>query len=80
MSKWADKDLIIYCNITLLHEEVKKGKRVDKEIVLKEIVTKNIGEYFNDTLHQNKLDKYKVKLPLKVIKVEIISTHGYANK
>lgn len=74
MSKWADKDLIIYCNITLLSEEVVKGKRVDKEIVLKEVVTKNIG----DTYWDRSLEKYKIKEPLKVIKVEIISTHGYS--
>lgn len=69
---WADKDLIIYCNITLLHEELKKGKKESKEIVLKEVVTKNIGY----TFWHRRLSEYKVNEPLKVIKVEIISTHG----
>lgn len=76
MTKWADQDLIIYCNITLLHEEVKKGKKESKEIALKEIVAKNIG----DTFWHRRLSEYKITEPLKVIKVEIIKELGYANK
>lgn len=76
MSNWADKDLIIHCNITLLHEYTSSGKKTSKEIVLRERVAKNIG----DTYWDRSLEKYKIKEPLKVIKVEIISTHGYANK
>lgn len=64
---WADKGEIIFCNIHL--------KDKNKTIVLKEIVTKNIGDKF---WHRD-LERYKIKSPIEVVKVEIIKSLGREN-
>lgn len=60
---------IIYCNITLQDK--------NRQIILKEIVTKNVGSEF---YHKQLSEKYKIKVPLKVVSIEVIKSLGYANK
>lgn len=63
----AIKREIFYCNIHVKHK--------NKVIVLKEMVTKEIeGNFWHKSL-----EKYKVKEPLPIVKVEIIKSLGFEN-
>lgn len=60
---------IVYCDLTIIHKEIKHK--------LKKVVYKNDGNLFYKRIY---LEKLNIKEPVEVVDIKIISRLGFENK
>ena len=65
----VELDEIVFCDLTIIHKKIKH--------ILERIVYRNDGDFF---YNKNILEKIKIKEPVKVLDVKIISRLGFKNK